>query len=150
MAIVVHLRSSVTRNRSFGAREAKIFLHEVLPSARHVPIQIAHLGGAGGFDDPSVDAADSVFIDAIERREVTMTNVYFDISGVAGLGQWKAKKTLIAKRIRQIGVNRILWGSDGAFGGGMTPRQALQTYRELPLTQAEFHTIDTNVAPYMQ
>jgi hypothetical protein len=76
-----------------------------------------------------------------------MANIYFDICGVAGIGRWNEKKVLIARRIRQIGISRILWGSDGAFGGGMTPAQALQAYRELPLTSEEFHTLDSNVAP---
>jgi predicted TIM-barrel fold metal-dependent hydrolase len=150
MAIVVHMRSSVTLHRPYGAKEARAFLNEVLPSAPHVPIQIAHLAGAGGFDDTSVDSALSVFIDAIARRDVRMANVYFDICGVAGIGRWKEKGDRIVKRIRQIGIRRILWGSDGAFGGGMSPAQALQAYRELPLTREEFHTIDTNVAPYMR
>jgi predicted TIM-barrel fold metal-dependent hydrolase len=150
MAIVVHMRPSVTRNRPYGAEEAKTFVNEVLPSAPHVPIQIAHLAGAGGFDDASVDSAVSLFIDAIARQDARMANVYFDICGVAGIGRWKEKKTLIARRIRQIGISRILWGSDGAFGGGMIPAQALQAYRELPLTSEEFHTINTNVAPYMR
>lgn len=150
MAIVVHMRSSVTRHRPYGTREAQTFLNEVLPSAPHVPIQIAHLAGAGGFDDPSVDNALSVFIEAIARHDSRMANVYFDICGVAGMGQWKEKKALIVERIRQIGINRILWGSDGSFGAGTTPAHALEAYRELPLTKEEFHTIDTNVAPYMR
>jgi predicted TIM-barrel fold metal-dependent hydrolase len=150
MAIVVHMRPSVHRNRPYGAREAETFLNEVLPSAPHVAIQIAHLAGAGGFDDPSVDSALSVFIAAIARHDSRMAHVFFDICGVAGLGQWEEKKALIALRIRQIGIKRILWGSDGAFGGGMTPAQALEAYRKLPLTKNEFRTIDTNVAPYMR
>ena len=91
MAIVVHMRSSVTRNRPYGAKEARAFLNDILPSAPHVPIQIAHLAGAGGFDDPSVDSALSVFIDAIARHDVRMANAYFDICGVAGMGRWKEK-----------------------------------------------------------
>jgi predicted TIM-barrel fold metal-dependent hydrolase len=150
MAIAVHLRPSVTRNRRYGAREAKIFLNEVVPSAPDVPIQIAHLAGSGGYDDPSVDDALSVFIDAISKRDPRIAHVYFDIAGVAGLGQWEGKKAVIAGRIRQVGVARILWGSDGAFGGGMTPEQALQAYRELPLSKDEFETIDSNIAPYMR
>ena len=150
MAIVVHMRPSVTRNRPYGAKEAEIFLNEVLTSAPHAPIQIAHLAGAGGFDDLSVDSALSVFISAIARRDPRMKNVYFDICGVAGIGQWQDKKALIVERIRQIGVSRILWGSDGAFGGGVTPVQALGSYRQLPLTKEEFHIIDTNLAPYMR
>jgi predicted TIM-barrel fold metal-dependent hydrolase len=150
MAIAVHLRPSVTRHRPYGAKEAKTFLNEVLPAAPHIPIQIAHLGGSGGYDDPSVDEALSVFVDAISKRDPRMSQVYFDISGVAGLGEWEAKKTVIAVRIRQLGVSRILWGSDGAFGGGMTPEEALRAYRELPLSKYEFETIDNNLAPYMR
>ncbi len=150
MAIVVHMRSSVTRNRPYGAKEANIFMEQILPAAPHVPIQIAHLAGSGGFDDPSVDQALQVFTTAIGRHDSRMRHVYFDICGVAGLGRWQDKKDLIAKRIREIGIKRIVWGSDGAFGGGMTPTQALEAYRELPLTPGEFHTIDTNVTPYMR
>jgi len=60
------------------------------------------------------------------------------------------KKDLIAKRIRQISVKRVIWGSDGAFGGRMTPAQALQACRELPLTPQKFRTTETNITPYMR
>jgi len=95
MAIVIHMRPSVTRNRPYGAKEAKTFVNKVLPSAPHVPIQIAHLAGAGGFDDPSINSALSVFIDAIARHDPRMANLYFDICGVAGIGRWKEKRGLI-------------------------------------------------------
>jgi predicted TIM-barrel fold metal-dependent hydrolase len=150
MAIVVHMHSSVTRKRPYGAKEARVFLNEVLPAAPHVPIQIAHLAGSGGYDDPGADEALSVFIDAIARHDPRMTHVYFDISGVAGLGHWEEKKDLIATRIRQVGVKRILWGSDGAFGGGMTPEQALDAFQKLPLSKSEFQTIYGNVTSYMR
>jgi predicted TIM-barrel fold metal-dependent hydrolase len=149
MPIVVHMRSSVTRHRPYGAAEARIFLNEVLPAAAHVPVQIAHLAGAGGYDDPGVDAALAVFIDAIAKHDPRMAHVYFDISGVAGLGHWENKKNQIAMRIREVGVARILWGSDGAFGGGLTPEQALRAFQELPLSKLEFQTIYGNLTPYM-
>jgi predicted TIM-barrel fold metal-dependent hydrolase len=150
MAIVVHLRPSVTRNRPYGAKEAKIFLSEILPAAPHVPVQIAHLAGAGGYDDQSVDEALSVFVDAIAKQDPRVAHIYFDISGVAGVGRWEDKKSVIAARIRQIGVERILWGSDGAFGEGLTPQQALEAFQQLPLSTREFHEIDSNIAPYMR
>jgi uncharacterized protein len=150
MAIVVHMHSSVTRKRPYGAKEARIFLNEVLPAAPHVSIQIAHLAGSGGYGDPGVDEALSVFIDAIARHDPRMAHVYFDISGVAGLGHWEDKKDRIAMRIRQVGVKRILWGSDGAFGGGMTPEQGLLSFQKLPLSNQEFQTIYGNLAPYMR
>jgi predicted TIM-barrel fold metal-dependent hydrolase len=150
MAIAIHLHSSVTKHRAYGAKEARAFLNEILSSAPDIPIQIAHLAGSGGYDDPSDDEALSVFIDAIKEHDPRMTHVYFDISGVAGLGKWEEKKSLIATRIRQVGIRRILWGSDGSFGAGMPPREALRTYRELPLTAEEFKTIEANVPPYMR
>jgi predicted TIM-barrel fold metal-dependent hydrolase len=90
----------------------------------------------------------SVFLSAIVHHDPRVSHLYFDISGVAGLGDWKNKKQLIASRIREAGVHRILFGSDGAWTG-FTPRRAAAAYHELPLTREEFRVIDTNVPPYM-
>src|ERR1700759_4052677 len=60
MAITVHLHANVDHHRPYGAREARVFLRQVMPSAPHVVIQIAHLAGSGGFDDPSDDGASRV------------------------------------------------------------------------------------------
>ncbi|MEJ7607652.1 MAG: hypothetical protein WKF37_15615 [Bryobacteraceae bacterium] len=133
MAIVVHMRPSVTRRRPYGAKQAQLFLDELLPAARDIPIQIAHLTGAGGYDDPSIDEALNVFVAAISRKDSRLKNVYFDASGVAGLGKWEEKSSLIATRIRQLGVGRILYGSDGAGQGNLTPSQAWAMFRRLPL-----------------
>jgi predicted TIM-barrel fold metal-dependent hydrolase len=150
MAVAVHMRSSVTRKRSYGANEARIFLSELLPAAPDVPVQIAHLAGAGGYDDPLVDQALAVFVSAIAAGDPRMARVYFDVSGVVGLGDWVSKVKLIATRIREIGIERILYGSDGAGGGNLTPRDAWAVFRRLPLTEMEFRTIATNIAPYIR
>lgn len=148
MAIVVHLHPNFDHRRPYGAKEAQIFLTEVLSASPHIPVQIAHLAGSGGYDDPRTDAALLVFISAIAHRDPRVSHLYFDISGVAGLGDWKNKKQLIVSRIRQIGVHRILFGSDGAWTS-FTPLRAETAFRELPLNREEFHSIDTNVPPYM-
>jgi hypothetical protein len=57
---------------------------------------------------------------------------------------------LIVKRIREVGVERVLYGSDGAGGKNQTPRQAWAAFLELPLTKDEVRTIANNVAPYMR
>ena len=150
MAIVVHMRSSVTRKRPYGANQARIFLNELLPAAPDVPIQIAHLAGAGGYDDPLVDQALAVFVDAIANQDRRMAHVYFDTSGVAGVEKWVDKASLIATRIRQLGACRILYGSDGAGGGNLAPREAWAAFRQLPLSDVEFRTIENNIAPYMR
>src|SRR5690349_12607216 len=102
MAIAVHMRSSVNQKRPYGARQARIFLEELLAAAPDVPIQIAHLAGAGKYDDPSIDEALGVFVDAIQKRDPRMAHVYFDVSGIVGYGKWADKSSLIAKRIRQL------------------------------------------------
>jgi uncharacterized protein len=150
MAIVVHLRSTISKKRPYGAAYARVFLEDLLPAAPGVPVQIAHLAGAGGYDDPLVDEALGVFVSAIATGDARMKRVYFDVSGVAGLGEWKRQATLIAARIREIGVVRILYGSDGAGGGNATPREAWTAFKRLPLSDAEFRTIETNTAPYVR
>ncbi len=149
MAIVVHMRSSVTRKRPYGAKEARVFLTELLPAAPRVPVQIAHLSGAGGYDDPAIDEALGVFVDAIAKHDQRMAHVYFDISGITGIGQWKERGELIATRVRQLGLGRVLYGSDGAVSGN-TPREYWTRFRQLPLADAEFRAIEGNIAPYMK
>jgi hypothetical protein len=51
-----------------------------LPS--DVPIQIAHLAGAGGYRDPLMDQALSVFVEAIQRGDPRTRNLYFDVTTV--------------------------------------------------------------------
>jgi predicted TIM-barrel fold metal-dependent hydrolase len=150
MAIVVHMRSSITKKRPYGAAQARIFLEQLLPAASDVPVQIAHLAGAGTYDDPVVDEALSVFVDAIAKNDPRMASVYFDVSGVAGYGDWEKRAELIAKRIRQIGTKRVLFGSDGFGGGNLAPADAWAAFRRLPLSEGEFRVIERNVAPYMR
>lgn len=150
MAIVVHMRSSVTARRPYGAASARAFLNAVLPSAPDVPVQIAHLAGAGGYDDPAIDEALAVFVDAIATHDLRMKNVYFDASGIIGVDKPSDKLSLIATRIRQIGLERVLYGSDGALPPAYTPKKAWEAFRTLPLTDAEFKIIANNRAPYMR
>jgi len=154
MAIVAHMHANVTHHRPYGKKEAEIFLHQLLPAAPHSVVQIAHLAGSGGWDDPATDEALSVFLYAMSQHDRRVAHVYFDISGVAGLGDaWESKKdeiaSEIASRIRQVGVRRILFGSDGAWTG-FTPVKAIAAYHQLPLTKDEMSAIDNNLAPYMK
>lgn len=146
MAIVVHMRASVTLKRPYGAAQARAFLDEVLPSAPDVTVQIAHMAGAGGYDDPGVDDALGVFVDAFARNDPRLRHVFVEVSGVAALARSRDREPLIATRIRQIGLQRILYGTDDA-----PPLQKAWTaFAQLPLTAAEMRTIAGNVAPYMR
>ena len=147
MAIVAHVRATVDRNRPWGARQARTILERLLPEAPDVTIQIAHLAGAGGYD-PATDQALEVFADAMARKDPRVRNIYFDVCGVAGLGDWKEHAELIVKRMRQIGISRLLYGSDAPIAGNM-PIEALNRFHQLSLTPEEFRAIETNSAPYL-
>ncbi len=147
MAIVVHMHANIDHHRPYGAKEARVFLEQLLPEAPDVVVQIAHLTGGGGYDDPATDAALSIFVKAIERKDPRMKNVYFDVCGIAIPGMWEDKADLLVTRIRQIGTNRLVYGSDAATADNL-PRETLKRWHSLPLTQGEFRSIDNNVLPY--
>jgi DNA-binding beta-propeller fold protein YncE len=151
MPIVVHLRSSLSRRLPYGRKEATIFLEEILPSAPDVPVQIAHLAGAGGYDDPTTDQALAVFVNAIERRDPRVRNVYYDVTTAVGLGPTiqREEGALIARRLRELGLRRVWFGSDAPVSPNRPPREAWQLFAQLPLTRTELATIASNVAPYL-
>lgn len=149
MSIVVHLRSNYSHRRPYGAEQAQSFLDNVLTEAPDVTVQIAHLAGAGGYDDPYADQALGVFIEAISDSDPRTQNLYFDVSGVAGIGEWNEKSNLIASRLRQIGLERILFGSDGT-PEILRPRDAWADFCKLPLTGSELEIIQSNRAPYFR
>jgi len=149
MAIVVHMRTSISAKIPYGAEEARTFLNEVVPAAPDVTIQIAHLAGAGGYADPLVDAALAVFVDAIGKGDPRTKQMWFDVTTVASRATAE-QRSLLATRIRQLGVGRVLYGSDATAGNNLAPRESWAAFRQLPLTDSEFRTIASNVPPYMR
>ena len=145
-----HMRTSISAKIPYGAEQARIFLKELAPAAPDVPIQIAHLAGAGGYRDPLIDEALSVFADAIGRGDPHTGNLYFDVTTVVLPTTSPDGLALIATRLRHLGLRRILYGSDAASGGNLPPREGWAAFRRLPLTEAEFTTITSNFAPYMR
>lgn len=134
-------------DNNYGRRDAELFLAEVLPQAPEIAVQIMHMAGGGpGWTEEALE----VFADAVEANDPRTKNLYFDVATVADF-QTHAQLQLLAKRIRQIGPSRILYGSDGAILGGKTPDEEWGTFRGMvPLTDAEFATIRDNVAPYLR
>jgi predicted TIM-barrel fold metal-dependent hydrolase len=148
IAIVIHIRASGSQGVPYGREEARIFFDSILPAAPDIPVQIAHLAGWGGYD-AITDSALSVFVEAIARQDPRMRQLWFDVTTVAR-NATPDEANLIATRIRQLGVQRVLFGSDAATGGNLPPRESWADFRKLPLTDAEFQTIASNVAPYMR
>ncbi len=124
MPITVHMRAY---NKSYGATDAAIFINQVLSITKHIPVQIAHMAGWGGYDE-ATDSALQVFVDAFNKGTLSRRNIYFDIAAVVpapndswSMGDedstapqkttWNAKEALM-KKINLIGINNILFGTD--------------------------------------
>lgn len=151
MAIVVHMRASISRKRPYGAEQARIFLEQLLPLAPDVPVQVAHLAGTGpGYDDPPADSAMEVLANAVEHGDPRTKNLWFDVTSVVDQNISAANAALVVRRIRQVGVERVLYGTDAAQGANLRPRESWAAFRRLPLTETEFATIARNVAPYLR
>ncbi len=150
MAIVVHLRADINRRRPYGSAEARVFLNELLPLVPDVPVQIAHLAGAGGYSDSAVDSAMAVFAAAVKRHDRRSRRLRFDVTSVAKGDISAAAAALVVQRIRQVGVDRVLYGSDASSGGNAQPREGWAAFRRLPLAAVEFDRIARNVAPYLR
>jgi predicted TIM-barrel fold metal-dependent hydrolase len=124
MAIVVHARANIDHKRPYGEKQARVFLERLLPAAPDVTVQIAHLAGGGGYD-PGIDEALGVYAEAINRGDPRTPHLYFDASGIPITGMWEESATLLTNRMRQIGMDRILFGCDSPIPGN-TPREFLE------------------------
>ncbi len=152
MAIVVHMRASFSKERPYGPEQARLLL-ELLSFAPDIPVQIAHLAGSGpGFNDPATHSVLEVLADAVAKNDRRTRNLWFDVTTVAVPGNSAELSALLVKRIRQIGVKRILYGSDAAVGSNpnLLPREAWAAFSRLELTKKEIKTIAKNVAPYLR
>ena len=150
MAIVVHMRASISKRRPYGAAQAQVFLEQLLPAAPDIPVQVAHLAGTGpGYDDPPADEAMAVLAEAVERHDPRTRQLWFDVASVVDANIAPANAAKVVHRIRQVGVERILYGSDSALGDNLRPREGWAAFRRLPLTDGEFARIAGNLAPYL-
>ena len=146
LAVTVHVRG----DRRYGREHAEIFLNQILPAAPDIPVQIAHLWGGDGFSEGALSAL-VAYADAVSAPHRATKNLYFDVTQLALILRGRREVLeRMATLIRQIGVSRILYGSDGPIFGNEQPAEAWATFRrELPLTSDEFKTIANNIAPYV-
>jgi predicted TIM-barrel fold metal-dependent hydrolase len=144
LPIVVHAR---TGNRGpYTAEHARIIISQLLPAAPDVPVTIAHLWGGGDF----ADSALAVYADAVAAKDPRTKNLWFDVTDImSAISDSPANMATVVRRIREIGLNRMLWGSDMS-PPNPGPREMWMDFHHLPLTEHEFTTIAGNVAPYLR
>lgn len=128
-----------------------------------VPVQIAHMAGWGPYDDET-HLAMQAFVDAFEDGTLDPDRFTFDLSVVvddpeeAGADTERARQIIernarLAERVRQVGLERVVFGSDWPFAPPAgEPRTRIALYRErlrsvLPLKPQELDRISANVGP---
>jgi predicted TIM-barrel fold metal-dependent hydrolase len=150
MAIVVHMRASFSKKRPYGPEQARAFL-ELLSSAPDIPVQIAHLASSGpGYDHPPGHSVIEVLADAVAKKDPRTRKLWFDVATNAHPTNSAEVSALLVRLIRQIGVKRILYGTDSALGNNLRPRESWEAFRQLKLSEKEMKTIAGNVAPYFR
>lgn len=151
MAIVVHMRANFGKGRPYGARQARIFIEQLLPAAPDVVVQVAHFAGSGpGYEDPSAREAMAELAASVARRDPRTRNLYFDVASIVDREIRPELAQFVADTIRQVGPGRVLYGTDSAQGGNLRPRESWAAFRKLPLTEAEFAQIAANLPPYFR
>ena len=152
MALVIHMRASISLNRPYGAEQVRTFLDQLMPLASNITVQVAHLAGSGpGFDDAKQDSALDAFIAEIQNPKSKIKNrLWFDVTTSAHPSNSPERTALLLKRIRQLGVKRILYGSDVTVGSNLKPKDSWAELSKIGLTKDEIQTIARNQAPYLR
>lgn len=153
LAIVIHLRNRV---EDYGRRDVENFVERVLPAAPDVPVQVAHLGGSGGYD-ARTGAAVEAFAGALRDHPERTSNLLFDLAAApvpphrargdsALLERVRAINEAAARGIRALGPDRIVYGSDWPAASG----RYLEGIRSaLPLADSLAAELLDDPAPYL-
>jgi predicted TIM-barrel fold metal-dependent hydrolase len=144
--VLVHMRARGGLN--YGAEDARLFLDKVVPAAPSIEIVVAHFGGSGPGYPAQADEVMAVFGDAAERKDPRLRNIYFDVATIVTREAPTEEAALVARRVRQVGASRVLYGSDLSPPGGSV-HSGWEIFRErVPLSDPEFRTIAGNVTRF--
>jgi len=143
--VLVHMRARGGAN--YDGQDARLFLSQVVPIAPGIEIVVAHLGYSGpGY--PDADSVMAAFGEAAERNDPSMRNVYFDVATNVTAESTPENLARVARRIRQVGVRRVVYGSDLSPPGGSI-EAGWEIFRDrVPLTDEEKRTIASKVASF--
>jgi predicted TIM-barrel fold metal-dependent hydrolase len=147
--IVAHVSNPAGMSDSAVAGEqGRAFLTQVLPVATDVTVQIPHVTGDTGWT-PEADETFELFASAIRDGAPGTANLFFDISGTILAGSSAASLEMLANRMRQVGLERFLFGSDRSGARNPPPQDALNNAKRLPLSSEEFAQFFDNRMPYL-
>lgn len=146
-ALLVHLRPAGTYNEGHIDR----IIEDVLSQAPDVVIQLAHAGGGGGLDDPTLLALER-FCGAIAEQRPGTRGLLFDLAAVLvrDVGD-SANVERLARFVavaRSIGLDRFLIGSDWPTLCSPLEHTAL-LLSQMPFDDDEWLVLARNRADYL-
>jgi predicted TIM-barrel fold metal-dependent hydrolase len=140
--LLVHMRARGGEN--YGPEDVRLFLEQVVTRAPDVEFVVGHLGYAGPGYPPANDEVMAAFAGLLARDRHEWRNVYFDVATNVTPETTEQEAALVAQRLRQVGLSRVLYGSDLSPPGGSI-RAGWETFRgKVPLESAEFERIARN------
>ena len=140
--ILVHMRAR--GGTDYGAQDARLFIGQVLPMAPSSEVIVAHLGASSPGYHEQNDEVMAVFADAAQHRDPRIRNLYIDTAANIDADISAEDAALAARRMRDFGLRRILYGSDLSAPGGSI-RAGWELFRsKVPLTPAELQLIASN------
>lgn len=147
--ILLHFRND---SPEFGKKDVEILINEVIAKTPGLKLQVAHLGGYGGFDKATEEII-STFIEEYEKsKSLDKSNIVFDISAVVVTENEEIKGVLystteeqhkkIADYIRAWGIENVVFGSDWPYS---SPASYISNIKRLlPLSEEEIEKILSN------
>lgn len=132
LTVMIHMR---TRAEDYGERDVRIFVEQILPHARDIPVVIAHSGGWGGLDANTWDALEE-FRRVLADRPDTAPDLFFDLAQVFDADTSPEKRARLVELMRSIDVERFVAGSDWPFSGPLDG-YLNDAMRLLPLSSQE-------------
>ena len=140
--VLIHMRAR--GGTDYGAPDAQLFLDRIAPMAPSVEVIIAHLGASSPGYPAQNDEVMAVFAAAAQKRDRRMRNIYFDVSANVTEEMTPVQGAQMAQRLRQVGLKRILYGSDLNAPGGSV-RAGWEIFRNRSgLTPAEVRLVFSN------
>lgn len=140
LPMVIHVKGRV-----FTAEDAETFIREVMPAAGDSWVQIAHVGGWGGYDTVTAQILET-WANHFVKHDPVVRHVLFDLAYVIRPAMTPAEASDLVRQMRSIGLKRFVLGSD--FDSG-NPKDTDELARaKLPLTNEEWRTVAENCAPW--
>jgi predicted TIM-barrel fold metal-dependent hydrolase len=139
---LIHMRARGGAN--YGPEDVRLLLEQVVPLAPDSEFVVGHLGYAGPGYPPANDEVMAAFAELLAQERREWRNVYFDVATNVTPETTGQEADLVAQRLRKVGLERVLYGSDLSPPGGSI-RAGWETFRgKVLLTAAEFVRIAHN------